>query len=587
MKMILLLLALSTSAFATRIADNLVVNGTTQFDKIQSNAISTKSNTGANVTITSVTTKYMRLTNSALISVSGVDAPANSSVQEIVFYNSTGNNIKFISNGTTTGSPFDLGFSPELTVPNGGSIAFSYNSVGSKWVATTQPFSFANIDNVGEWKYYGVTSIGSTGTAPTKGTVLSGSDYVKCAQLGQKYKCEFNLSQTAGGVTNTGYYYLNLPTGIRYSSTVKQLTISEYSTYGATNTYIASQRIGRGSLMLGSGVTATAVEVVPVAVEGNRVGIVAITASGSYDKWGSTFYQFQYSPSFNFIVEFDGEGLTASTNAVINQIQYSDMKNHGYFSFTLQGNSSPSTVTQSLPFVRTSGGLQQCTRTATGRWECETPDLTVTPKCTASMWAIDSFTGATTLSLNHVWTSTPTKQIFMFASQGTGYNGEFNITCVKQGQDAINAFKSMALAAIKESNLVKDVEVKYKVFVSGNGSLTSPTACTTSPCNVSAYNTGNKFTVTRAGVGGYAYSLPNGSFKPNSVFQCSCTSMNGYCGAYGLGGSASPFYATSDANGAVPAIAAHTGIANASTGAHNGADKAFWIVCEGISPLAQ
>jgi len=77
----------------------------------------------------------------------------------------------------------------------------------------------------------GVT-ISSTGTAPTKGTMLI--DRIYWSQVGDQVTCKYVMYNTTGGTNGTGDYLYNLPNGVQFGPNVLLTTGSNVDRAGAT-----------------------------------------------------------------------------------------------------------------------------------------------------------------------------------------------------------------------------------------------------------------------------------------------------------------------------------------------------------------
>jgi hypothetical protein len=100
---------------------------------MRSDIISDSSTSGANATISTVTTPCLILTNSSLSSVDGISAGNDG--QFLTVMNSTGNSIQFNDNtGATVANRIRTGTGGAISLDNNASLSLIYSSTLSRWM---------------------------------------------------------------------------------------------------------------------------------------------------------------------------------------------------------------------------------------------------------------------------------------------------------------------------------------------------------------------------------------------------------------------------------------------------------------------
>lgn len=115
------------------VTGNLSVSGNVTLGAKLAGSIGNNSQSGANVTLTATTTEIIRLTNSGLVSVAGIDSP--SSGQKVVLVNKTGVNISVANDSSSALSANRIftGNGSDVTLLPNASLSIIYDGSSSKW----------------------------------------------------------------------------------------------------------------------------------------------------------------------------------------------------------------------------------------------------------------------------------------------------------------------------------------------------------------------------------------------------------------------------------------------------------------------
>jgi len=109
-------------------------------NKIMSYSAANDTSTGANVTLSAITSGIKRLTSGTLTSVSGI--PAGSSGEILIVTNATGNSIVVNNNDTVNASAANViftGINSNIAIPNNGTMAFTYDGTSTHWEMISAP----------------------------------------------------------------------------------------------------------------------------------------------------------------------------------------------------------------------------------------------------------------------------------------------------------------------------------------------------------------------------------------------------------------------------------------------------------------
>lgn len=115
------------------VTGNLIVNGNVTLGAKLAGSIGNNSQSGSNVTLTGTTTEIVRLTNSGLVSVAGIDSP--SSGQKVVLVNKTGVNISVANDSSSALSANRIftGNGSDVTLLPNASLSIIYDGSSAKW----------------------------------------------------------------------------------------------------------------------------------------------------------------------------------------------------------------------------------------------------------------------------------------------------------------------------------------------------------------------------------------------------------------------------------------------------------------------
>jgi hypothetical protein len=177
-----------------------VVNADSNFRVTRQIAFDSTSDaaTGANVTITAPTKKYVRLTSGTLASIDGI--PAGSAMQEVTLVNLTGNTIA-INNltGATAADQIYTGTGGNIQVKANAAVHLFYDTATAKWYVTGGVGSGGSgaggINYMGE--NYNAEQGGTTGWSCTTGLAIS--NVASSDMAGARH---FRISKSAGTHAN-------------------------------------------------------------------------------------------------------------------------------------------------------------------------------------------------------------------------------------------------------------------------------------------------------------------------------------------------------------------------------------------------
>jgi len=146
-----------------------------------------------------------------------------------------GPSMSMTTSTLNSGVSFLPGPDPNILAPTDrpANINIAYIGInGSLWLwnGTTYIQQTFGLPTIGAWVSSPIT-IGSTGTVPTKGTVIT--DYIRYRQKNSKeYDIEMYYRQSSTGTAGTGYYLFSLPTGLTFDpSLYSYSTLSTFSPY--------------------------------------------------------------------------------------------------------------------------------------------------------------------------------------------------------------------------------------------------------------------------------------------------------------------------------------------------------------------
>lgn len=177
-----------------------------------------------------------------------------------------------------------------------------------------------------------------------------------------------------------------------------------------------------------------------------RKGIwLQVTNAGAPTNVGSAVVQTGSDDVFSIQISLPIKGWKSSVAMASQATNYYNLKEHSSFSFTVDGGPTTPVLIQKLPFAT------DLVRVSPGVFDVKFPSLTAKPFCvgtavnTSGAW-VEEISGASTTTG------------YRFTIRGTGGAGNLpaRIICEKQGQDAIDAFRTEARMAIKESNIIYD-----------------------------------------------------------------------------------------------------------------------------------
>ncbi len=111
-----------------------LTNKTIQF--LQQAVATDSSTTGSNATLAAFTTGVLRLTNSSLVSISGI--PAGVAGQQLVLENKTGSTLTVNNDdaGATAANRIFTGTGAPVSMPDNSTFTFTYDSTSSRWMLT-------------------------------------------------------------------------------------------------------------------------------------------------------------------------------------------------------------------------------------------------------------------------------------------------------------------------------------------------------------------------------------------------------------------------------------------------------------------
>lgn len=154
--------------------------------------------------------------------------------------------------------------------------------------------------------------------------------------------------------------------------------------------------------------------------------------------------------TISILVSVPVTGLRSTVDMTSHASNPYDLKRGETFSFTVDGTLSPSTVSQTLPYITNAF----CNRVVNGKWACPISWLKSRPNCVGSK---DTATNQGTPVDYSLTESTNSSLVFVTHRAGTGdVNAKFTVTCTKTGEDLFDARAIATLTPIKESNIYYD-----------------------------------------------------------------------------------------------------------------------------------
>ncbi len=173
-------------------------------------------------------------------------------------------------------------------------------------------FAMFNMDNQSGWSACQPIIITASTTNPTKGP--TSLDCVRWRQSGEDYEVEYKLLSTSAGSAGSGEYYLTLPSGIEFDSSVNKYT----GTLNPTSMYSG----GAASIVgyaYGANAAGSDGVVFPIAFNNTRLRLWRLDLYANANVWGSTYFPLSEVQGLTVTLKFKGKGLTATTPAILGQ----------------------------------------------------------------------------------------------------------------------------------------------------------------------------------------------------------------------------------------------------------------------------
>lgn len=141
---------------------------------------------------------------------------------------------------------------------------------------------------------------------PTKGSTTY--DSVRYRQVGQDYEVEYKLLTTTAGTAGSGEYFISLPSGVQFDSSVPLYT----GTLNATSMYS-----GGSAAIIGNAAGANDAgndgESYPIAFNSTSFRVWRLDYFVSAQAWSSTYFALTQAQGITITLKFKGQGLSATT----------------------------------------------------------------------------------------------------------------------------------------------------------------------------------------------------------------------------------------------------------------------------------
>lgn len=332
------------------------------------------------------------------------------------------------------------------TDPDPSNVSFIRPYLG---VSDAPSWTMKTVKNYENMKSYGPIQITATTTNPTKGAIET--DTFNCIPDGEIWDCDYLYVQSAPGTAGNGGYIFNLPPSVEIDDSVfktaNQTITGGYSAAQFFVTDFYRSNIGRAGVIhqANSGSTnngiafATSSKTFQILVYNNlNTGSVVNSAQYQLSNTGKTGLWAK--------LRFKGKGLRSTVDIASQAMKYQDYKNHLVFSFSL--NSAGGITKNSTKGVVTSNASVTSTSTYTVSFNglSSAPECVLTPLHSTDFVAVRKVSDTTNTQLS----------FRTVASSNNPVPSSMDIICVKTGADELEAYRSIALMAIKESNIYYD-----------------------------------------------------------------------------------------------------------------------------------
>lgn len=399
---------------------------------------------------------------SAMVRASGSDTLQ-------ICYRENGVVTSICSQAVTNGIPATEAIIGSSATSIGYQFTIPYNSLGL--VVRMDKFDMrygtavTNQPALGQMIDYGPLNITATTTNPTKGTARS-VDKLKCAQIGPNLRCIAKYFQSNAGTAGSGRYDVNLPAGVRFSSSVETYNLTVLSgAYGNGDIYRAA--IGHCSFSVSGGIyrgTAIATSATTFAcAQYHLASTVYVLWSSTYNHLGAAAYI-----DFDITAELDGGNSSVPTYTG----RCNDKKN---CSTTLAFSRNTSNVISNIS-PASSTFNPTCSGTTTLICDLTSGNFTVTPVC----WArrLDAQEVAQYASA----TSTTSVTFPLINLAGSSVNIPVRVYCERQGSDLENASILQQNVALKNYSKTEISSGSGTDSFSFSYGATATTVCASGTC---------------------------------------------------------------------------------------------------------
>lgn len=355
----------------------------------------------------------------------------------------------------------------------------------------------------------GVTSIGATTTAPTKGT--TSNDLVRYGRVGDQARFIYEYRQTAAGSAGSGEYLFTLPANLRFDS--NKTTFFTTANSGAGHIQTPSCL---GSIAWSDTVNVSQGTGCIIPFDATRFRVLIVYNNGTSPNrgtWGSTLFPISNGAQ-SFTADFTAyiEGYQATGTQVDLRCQ-TDIQCTNNFVFFV---SAAGTVTgENLDFINGNCAVASNVFTCT----LNSGVFGSAPVCTGVI-------NNSTASRQVRFTSTSASSLVFAANQtGTGdVATDMMISCTR-GADFVASKTISAYFSKTMSHTGDSIKREAWATFGGAGSISSPTTCTSSPCT--RYKGDSAITgATRGGTGSYAVAITSGAFTDIDSVQLSTGGIN-------------------------------------------------------------